>query len=74
MRGDVTFLSQESNKEPAFVLFIGCVIDAAVYMKKVRKITDASKLAPMTSLTFFSLLRKPAEKDLFFVFFTQSIG
>ena len=60
--GDITFLCQESNKE-AVVAFVGCGFDAAVYMKKVRKITDASKLAPLTSLTFFSLLRKPGRQS-----------
>ena len=60
--GDVTFLRQESNKEPV-VAFVGCGFGAAVYMKKVRKITDASKLAPLTSLTFFSLLRKPGRQS-----------
>ena len=49
----------ELSRKPVLALEGGCVIDAAVYMKKVRKITDASKLAPMTFLTFFSLLRKP---------------
>ena len=49
----------ELSRKPVLALEGGCVIDTAVYMKKVRKITDASKLAPMTFLTFFSLLRKP---------------
>ena len=44
--GDGTFLSQESNKEPAFVLEVGCVINAAVYIKKRnrRKRMQASLL------------------------------
>ena len=39
-------------------MLLGCILVAAVCMKKARKITDASKLAPMTSLTFFSLLKQ----------------
>ena len=34
VREDVTFLSQESNKEPALALEVGCVIDVAIYTKK----------------------------------------
>jgi len=52
----------ELSRKPVLALEGGCVIDAAVCMKKVRKITDASKLAPMTFLTFFSLLRKPGRR------------
>ena len=54
---DVTFLRQESNKEPV-VQFIGRILVAAVCMKKTGKLRDLSKLDPMIFLVFFSLLRK----------------
>ena len=54
-------MSQESTKEPAFVLEGGCCFVAAVYIKKEPEKMDASELAPFFSGFFFGVLRTLAE-------------
>ena len=47
-------MSQESNKEPAFMLEVGCVIDAAVYIEKETGENGRKQACPDFSPISFS--------------------